>query len=73
MTSSAEPRLPLLDLLSVLFGISAWISVNGLWVELPLLVQTLPESWALASHLSVIIQIANVGPVAYSLARSASV
>jgi len=31
-------RALLVDLLAVLFGISAWISINGLWVELPLLV-----------------------------------
>jgi hypothetical protein len=31
-------RVLLVDLLAVLFGISAWISINGLWVELPLLV-----------------------------------
>ena len=31
-------RVLLVDLLAVFFGISAWISINGLWVELPLLV-----------------------------------
>eukprot|EP00095_Tigriopus_kingsejongensis_P005504 maker-scaffold619_size123246-snap-gene-0.36 protein:Tk05504 transcript:maker-scaffold619_size123246-snap-gene-0.36-mRNA-1 annotation:"c20orf54 homolog precursor" len=60
-----------LDALAVLFGISSWISINGLWVELPLLVERLPESWALASHLSIIIQIANLGPIAYGIYRYA--
>ena len=32
-------RSLLLDILAVFFGISAWISINGVWVELPLLVQ----------------------------------
>ena len=58
-----------LDILAVLFGISSWISINGLWVELPLMVQVLPESWALASYLSIIVQIANLGPIGYSLLR----
>ncbi|XP_040569543.1 solute carrier family 52, riboflavin transporter, member 3-A [Lepeophtheirus salmonis] len=57
------------DILTIFFGISAWISINGLWVELPLLVQRLPEKWNLASYLSVIIQVANLGPLLYSLLR----
>ena len=44
--------------------------MNGLWVELPVLVSVLPESWALASYLSVIVQIANLGPISYALLRS---
>jgi len=63
-------RVILVDLLAILFGISSWISINGLWVELPLLVQTLPEGWALPSYLSIIVQIANIGPITYSLLRS---
>ena len=58
-------RLVLIDVLAMLFGISSWISINGLWVELPLLVNELPESWSLASYLSVIVQIANLGPITY--------
>lgn len=59
-------RLPakrefIVDLLAVGFGIGAWISVNGLWVELPLLVAALPEGWALPSYMSIVIQIANIG------------
>jgi len=63
-------RVVLVDLLAVLFGISSWISINGLWVELPLLVQNLPEGWALPSYLSIIVQIANIGPITYGLIRS---
>jgi len=57
--------------MALVFGIGAWISINGMWVELPLLVQTLPESWNLPSFMSVIIQIANVGPIAYALLHAA--
>ena len=60
-----KSRLVLIDVLAILFGISSWISINGLWVELPLLVNRLPESWSLASYLSVIVQIANLGPITY--------
>lgn len=60
-SSSSRRRVPLVDMLSVMFGIGAWISINGLWVELPLLVQALPEGWSLPSYMSIVIQIANIG------------
>lgn len=50
-------------LLACLFGIGSWISVNGLWVELPLIVPEVPEGWYLPSYLSVLIQMANIGPL----------
>lgn len=50
-------RKPLVDVLAALFGIGAWVAINGLWVELPLLVDQLPEGWNLPSYLSVIIQV----------------
>ncbi|XP_059473252.1 solute carrier family 52, riboflavin transporter, member 3-A [Neocloeon triangulifer] len=55
------------DVLAALFGVASWVAINGLWVELPLLVQALPEGWSLPSYLSVIIQIANIGPLAYGV------
>jgi len=61
----------LVDMLAILFGISSWISINGLWVELPMLVGSgLPEGWALPSYLSIIVQIANIGPITYGLMRN---
>jgi riboflavin transporter 2 len=59
----------LVDILAILFGISAWITVNGMFVQLPLMVQTQPEGWNLPSYISVIIQIANVGPILYSISQ----
>uniref|UniRef100_A0A1A7ZUS7 Riboflavin transporter n=1 Tax=Nothobranchius furzeri TaxID=105023 RepID=A0A1A7ZUS7_NOTFU len=53
----------LTHLLACLFGTGSWVSINGLWVELPLLVPQVPEGWFLPSYLSVLIQAANVGPV----------
>ena len=54
-------RIFLVDLLAILFGISSWISINGLWVELPMLVSELPEQWALPSYLSIIVQVRQRG------------
>lgn len=42
--------------LLILFGFSSWIAINGLWMELPLLVNVLPEGWNLPAYLSIIIQ-----------------
>ena len=69
MVEFLRSRNVLLDGLAVLFGISSWISINGLWVELPVIVDVLPESWSLASYLSIIVQIANLGPISYALFR----
>lgn len=60
-------RNALVDVLAVFFGIGSWIGINSLWVQLPLLVNVLPEFWYLASYLVIIIQIANIGPLAYTL------
>ncbi|KAH8009718.1 hypothetical protein HPB51_019029 [Rhipicephalus microplus] len=60
----------LVSLCSLLFGVSAWVSVNGLWVQMPLLVPVLPEGWNLGSVLVIVIQVANVGPLVYTLARN---
>ncbi|KAM7541986.1 hypothetical protein Aperf_G00000005504 [Anoplocephala perfoliata] len=53
--------------LLIFFGLSSWIAINGLWMELPLLVNVLPEGWNLPAYLSILIQLANVGPLAYVL------
>ena len=53
----------------ILFAMASWIDINGLWTELPLLVNELPESWNLPSYLVLIIQIANIGPITYTLAN----
>ena len=39
MIFKLKPRSYLLDIFAIFFGISAWISINGLFVELPLMVQ----------------------------------
>ncbi|XP_066930977.1 solute carrier family 52, riboflavin transporter, member 3-A-like isoform X2 [Clytia hemisphaerica] len=50
-----------------LFGTGSWVEINGIWVELPLLVNQSPQSWSLPSYLTVVIQIANLGPILYFL------
>ena len=60
-------RLPVC-IIVVMFGMGSWITINGLWVELPILVDQLPEGWNLPSYMAVVIQIANIGPIAITIA-----
>ena len=64
----SEVRI-LVCIIVVLFGMGSWIAINGLWVELPILVDQLPEGWNLPSYMTVIIQIANIGPIAVTIAH----
>ncbi|XP_062986024.1 riboflavin transporter 2-like [Elgaria multicarinata webbii] len=50
-----------------LLGMGSWVAINGMWVELPLIVPSVPEGWLLPSCLTIIIQLANVGPLAFTL------
>ncbi|XP_062848185.1 solute carrier family 52, riboflavin transporter, member 3-B [Trichomycterus rosablanca] len=57
----------LTHLLACLFGIGSWVAINGMWVELPLIVPEIPEGWYLPSYLTVIIQLANISPLFITL------
>lgn len=59
----------LTHVLACLFGLGSWVTICGIWVELPLLVPQLPEGWYLPSYLSILIQLANVGPLCVTLAH----
>ncbi|XP_072536967.1 solute carrier family 52, riboflavin transporter, member 3-A [Salminus brasiliensis] len=58
-----------IHLLACAFGLGSWVAINGLWVELPLIVNVLPEGWDLPSYLTVIIQLANLGPLLVTMAH----
>ena len=62
-------RILKVKLASLLFGLGSWITITGFWVELPLLIQSLPEKWALSSQLTLFIQAANLGPFLYWICR----
>lgn len=68
MASLSRP--PLAEyVLVALFGSSAWLGVNAVWMSMPLLVDRLPETWKLPSYLSLIVQLACIAPIAYGLTR----
>lgn len=62
-------RVILVDILAIIFGISSWVEVNGVWVQTPILVEKLPEKWNLASYIVMITQLANIGPIVYSILK----
>ncbi|XP_010786100.1 solute carrier family 52, riboflavin transporter, member 2 [Notothenia coriiceps] len=53
--------------LVALFAMGSWISVNSLWVELPVVVNVLHEGWNLPAYISVLIAFGNIGPVAVTI------
>lgn len=63
-------RKALVCLLVVFFGTGSWVAINGIWVELPLLVSLgIPEGYGLASYIIIITQFANLGPLLFTLAN----
>lgn len=57
----------IVHLLVILFGVSTWIGVNGIFIELPLLVGIAPEGWNLPAYIVIVTQSANIGPALYAL------
>jgi len=58
---------PTTYILFLVFGTGSWLTVNGLFTELPLLVVHQPEGWRLASVLAPAVQLANIGPILFCL------
>ncbi|XP_055853380.1 solute carrier family 52, riboflavin transporter, member 3-A-like [Episyrphus balteatus] len=65
-------RSLLVDLFAISFGICTWLCVNGTFLQLPLLVDTAPESWTLPSYLSIVVQLGNLGPLIYTFLQKIS-
>ncbi|CAB3224065.1 unnamed protein product [Arctia plantaginis] len=61
-----------LDVLMACWGIGTWLGVNGLYVQLPLLIKRLPEGWTLPSSMVLAIQLANIGILCYGVLRRLS-
>ena len=53
--------------LIAIFAISSWVDIVGLWVELPLIINHLPEHWKLPSYMALVIQLSNIAPALYSI------
>ena len=66
--SMSKPYSWLFHLLFAIFGTGSWLAINGIFSELSFLVQTAPESWNLASSLTLTIQLGNIIPFLYVIA-----
>lgn len=67
-SKTSSTNRPLIIFLVVVFGQGSWIALNGLWVQLPLLVSLgIPEQFQIATWLVLVIQVANIGPLIFTL------
>uniref|UniRef100_A0A8C4LQA3 Riboflavin transporter n=1 Tax=Equus asinus TaxID=9793 RepID=A0A8C4LQA3_EQUAS len=69
MAAAPLGRLVLTHLLVALFGMGSWAAINGIWVELPVVVKDLPEGWSLPSYLAVLVALGNLGLLVVTLWR----
>ncbi|KAF3707185.1 Solute carrier family 52, riboflavin transporter, member 3-A Riboflavin transporter 2-A [Channa argus] len=67
MTGSWWSNAAITHVLIALFAMGSWVSVNSLWVELPVVVNVLPERWNLPAYLTVLIAFGNLGPIAVTI------
>lgn len=58
---------PKIFALVAIFSMSSWMNIVGMWVELPIMVDRLPEGWNLPIYMTLIIQLANIGPAIYTI------
>lgn len=62
---SYRERNIVVDLLVMTFGISAWVGVTGIFLQLPQIVQTAPEGWNLPSYIVILAQSGNIASFIY--------
>lgn len=55
----------LVDFLSLMFGISSWIGITAIFLQLPFIVESAPEGWKLPSYIAIIVQAGNIASVVY--------
>ncbi|CAF1117430.1 unnamed protein product, partial [Didymodactylos carnosus] len=53
----------------ICFGIGTWLDLNGVWMEIPLIVNKVPEGWKLSANLGLMSNLANIGPLSVILLR----
>lgn len=63
-----EINLPIY-ILVMIFNLASWIDLGALWVEMPLLVNRLPEGWNLPSYFIVILQCSKGGIICYVILK----
>lgn len=67
MPNLSQNRNLLVDLLAIFFGISGWIGITSVYLELPLIVDKAPEGWKLPSYIAILVQAGNIANLIYIL------
>lgn len=67
MPNPFHQRNFLVDVLAILFGISGWIGITAIFLELPLIVDKAPEGWKLPSYIAILVQVGNIANLIYIL------
>lgn len=57
----------LLHTFSILFGFSSWMGVNAVFLQVPIIIQDVPEGWKLSSFIVLVVQSGNIGPLFYTI------
>ncbi|CAF1581173.1 unnamed protein product [Rotaria magnacalcarata] len=65
-----EKNFNITAFLFVVLALSTWLDLNGVWVELPLIVNEAPEGWALPSLLSFAVALSNTAPIIIMLLKA---
>lgn len=65
MPSPFHQRNLFVDVLAILFGISGWIGITAIFLELPLIVDKAPEGWKLPSYIAILVQVGNIANLIY--------
>jgi hypothetical protein len=50
----------------LLFGLSTWITINGVFSQIPILMRELPEKYDIPTNIVLLVQLANSIPLVYS-------
>jgi riboflavin transporter 2 len=64
-----EKNFNITAFLFIILALSTWLDLNGVWVELPLIINRVPEGWALPSQLSLAVAVSNTAPVIIMLLK----
>uniref|UniRef100_UPI00359005FB riboflavin transporter 2-like n=1 Tax=Myxine glutinosa TaxID=7769 RepID=UPI00359005FB len=57
-TMWTNPRFT--HILVALFTMNSWLAINSVWIEVPAVMQVMPEGWELHSYLNFLLTVANV-------------
>lgn len=64
-SNAHQKRNMFVDALTLLFGMSSWVDVTSSYLQLPLIVSTIPEGWSMPAYMTVVVQSSNIISFAY--------